>query len=43
MLHICAFSDEINFEKIKKVAKKLIKGVENLDPCNPNFLHDNPN
>ena len=27
ILHTCALSDKINFEKLKKVAKKLIEGV----------------
>ncbi len=27
ILHTCAFSDEINVEKFKKVVKKLIEGV----------------
>ncbi len=33
-MQTCAFSDEINFEKLKKVRS------QNLDPCNPNFFHD---
>ncbi len=39
-MHTCAFSDEINFEKFKKVAKKTHRTSWNVDPCNPNFLHD---
>ena len=27
ILHTCAFNDEINFEKFKKVVKNLIEGV----------------
>ena len=32
IFHACAFSDEINFEKFKKVVKNLIEGVKTQTP-----------
>ncbi len=42
ILHICAFNDEINFEKIKKLVKKLI-GVGIWTPVTLTFFMINPN
>jgi hypothetical protein len=36
-LHLCTFSDEINFEKFKKVVKKLIEGVGIWTPVTLTF------
>jgi hypothetical protein len=35
-----AFSDEINFEKFKKVVKNLKEVYRIWTPCNPNFFQD---
>ncbi len=37
-MHTFSFSDEINFEKFKKVVKNLIKGEGIWTPRNPNFF-----
>jgi hypothetical protein len=42
-LFTCALSDEINFEKFKKVAKKLIEGVGIWTPVALTFCMINPN
>jgi hypothetical protein len=43
ILHTCAFNDEINFEKFKKVAKKLKEGVGIWTPVTLTFCMINPN
>ncbi len=40
IIHACAFSGEINFEKIKKVVKNLIEGVKIQTPVTLTFFHD---
>ncbi len=37
-IHACAFSDEINFEKFKKVVKNLIEIVKIQSPVTLTFL-----
>ncbi len=39
----CAFSDEINFEKFKKVVKNLIEGVKIQTPVTLTFFMINLN
>jgi hypothetical protein len=43
IFHACAFSDEINFEKFKKVVKNLIDGVKIQTPATLTFFMINPN
>jgi hypothetical protein len=43
LFHACAFSDEINFEKFKKVVKNLIEGVKIQTPVTLTFFMINPN
>jgi hypothetical protein len=43
ILQTCAFSDEINFEKFKKVVKNLIEGVGIWTPVTLTFFMVNPN
>ena len=43
IFHACAFSDEINFEKFKKVVKNLIEGVKIQTPVTLTFFMINPN
>jgi hypothetical protein len=43
IFHACAFSDEINFEKYKKVLKNLIEGVKIQTPVTLTFFMINPN
>ena len=43
ILHTCAFSDEINVEKFKKVVKKLIEGIKTQTPVTLTFFMINPN
>ena len=43
ILQTCAFSDEINFEKWKKVFKNLIEGVKIWTPVTLTFFMINPN
>ncbi len=42
ILHTCAFNDEINLEKFKKVVKKLIEGVGIWTPVTLTFFMINP-
>ncbi len=42
ILHTCVFNDEINFEKVKKVVKKLIEGVGIWTPLTLTFFMINP-
>ncbi len=43
IFHASAFSDEINFEKFKKVVKNLIEGVKIQTPVTLTFFMINPN
>jgi hypothetical protein len=43
VLQTCVFSDEINFEKFKKVVKNLIEGVKIWTPVTLTFFMINPN
>jgi|LakMenE18May11ns_1017448.scaffolds.fasta_scaffold6294202_1 hypothetical protein len=43
IFHTCAFSDEINFEKFKKVVKNFIEGVKFQTPVTLTFFMINPN
>jgi hypothetical protein len=43
MFHSCDFSDEINFEKFKKVVKKLKERVRIWTPVTLTFFMINPN
>jgi hypothetical protein len=43
ILHTCACSAEINFEKFKKVVKKLIEGLGIWTPVTLTFFMINPN
>ncbi len=43
ILQTYAFSDEINFEKLKKVFKNLIEGVKIWTPVTLTFFMINPN
>ncbi len=43
IFHVCAFSDQINFEKFKKVVKNLIEGVKIQTPVTLTFFMINPN
>jgi hypothetical protein len=42
-LQTCAFTDEINFEKFKKVVKNLIEGARIWTPITLTFFMINPN
>ncbi len=43
VFHTCAFSDEINLEKFKKVVKNLIEGLKIRTPVTLTFFMINPN
>ncbi len=43
IFHACAFSDEINLEKFKKVVKNLIEGVKIQNPVTLTFFMINLN
>jgi hypothetical protein len=43
IFHACAFSDEINFEKFKKLVKNLIEGVTIQTSVTLTFFMINPN
>ncbi len=43
ILHTCAFNDEINCEKFKKVVKKLIEEIRIWAPVTLTFFMINPN